>query len=159
MGSSFFITFAKYKLDRRGKYLAGEMPPHLLRDLIGEIRASVEHRQQHAEDVQLRIEPLFHGAERRHQVGQPLERVIFALHRDQNAVGGAEGVQREQLERGRAVDENVVVAVAQECETLLQAIFPLFDPNQLEELSLCFQLYIFITNCDMARSKDNSSYY
>lgn len=27
------------------------------------------------------------------------------------------------------------------------------------KLSLCFQLYIFITNCDMARSKDNSSHY
>ncbi len=37
--------------------------------------------------------------------------VVFALHRDQDAVGGAQGVHGENAEGGGAVHEDVVVAV------------------------------------------------
>ena len=42
-------------------------------------------------------------------VGEPLERVVLALERDDDALGRHQPVEREQAERGRAVDDDVLV--------------------------------------------------
>ena len=45
--------------DHSGKHLAGEMLPHFLRYLGGEIGSAVEHGQNHAEDLQRGVDLLF----------------------------------------------------------------------------------------------------
>ncbi|MPN51417.1 hypothetical protein SDC9_199062 [bioreactor metagenome] len=51
---------------------------------------------------------------------------VFALHRDDDAIaGGHEAVDGEQAQRGRAIDQNVVVAVNNGFDGLTQARFTL----------------------------------
>ena len=49
------------------------------------------------------------------ELRQALERVVLRLHRHEHAVGGRERVDGQRPERGRAVEEDEVVAVA--CRT------------------------------------------
>ena len=77
-------------------------------DLLAEIRALVEHRQQHAFDVERRIERGAHAPHRADEIGEPFEREVLAVQRNQHRVGGDERVERQQAERRRAVDEDVV---------------------------------------------------
>ena len=105
--------------NHRGKDIAGEVPPHFLGDLHGEIRAPIKHRQQDAEYLQRRIQAALHPAHRRHQVGQAFQGVVFALDRDENAVRGAETVQCQQFQGGRAVDKKKIIARSQWLQGLL----------------------------------------
>ena len=86
------------------------------RDLLSEVRALVVHRHQHAGDVERRIEGGADAAQRRDEIGEPFEREVLAVERNQHGVGGDERVEREQPERGRRVDEDVVEAVAERVE-------------------------------------------
>ena len=52
-----------------------------------------------------------YAADGLHQVGQALERVILALHRNQHAIRGAQAVEREQRQRRRTVQEDEIVIV------------------------------------------------
>ena len=47
----------------------------------------------------------------RKQLAETLQRVVLALDRDEHLLGGSEPVDRQQPERGRAVDQDVVVVV------------------------------------------------
>ena len=93
------------------------------RHLLPEIRALVEHRQQHAFDVERRVERGAHAAHRADEIGEPFEREVLAVQRNQHGVGGDERVERQQAERRRAVDEDVVVLVAHRREQRAQALF------------------------------------
>ena len=99
--------------------------PHVVRDLLSEVRALVEHRQQHAFDVERRVERGAHAAHRADEIGEPFEREVLAVQRNQHGVGGDERVEREQAERRRAVDEDVVEVVAQRREQRAQPLFAL----------------------------------
>ena len=68
----------------------------------------------------LRIEVLAHHRERVLELHEPAQRQVLALHRHDHAVGRDERVDRQQAERGRRVDEDVVVAVAHLDERLLE---------------------------------------
>jgi hypothetical protein len=81
---------------------------HLLGDLVGQAGARVVHRQQDRGDVQQRVEVRAHELDVLEQLAEPLERVVLALDRDEQLLGRHHGVDREQPERGRAVDEHVV---------------------------------------------------
>ena len=102
-----------------------------LRHLLPQIRALVEHRQQHAFDVERRIERRAHAAHRADEIGEPFEREVLAVQRNQHGVGGDERVERQQAERRRAVDEDVVVVVAHRREQRAQ---PLFAPGKRDQL-------------------------
>ena len=56
------------------------------------------------------------AAQRRDEIGEPFEREVFAVERNQHRVGGDERVERQQPERRRRVDEDVVEPVAQAVE-------------------------------------------
>ena len=70
------------------------------------------------------------------EVGQPLQREIFALHGHDHALGCAQAVEREQAQGGRAVDEDEVVIPAHRRQGVFQALFALIELNQLH-LSAC----------------------
>ena len=54
-----------------------------------------------------------HAAHRADEIGEPLEREILAVKRNQHRVGGDERIQRQQPERRRTIDEDVIEVVAQ----------------------------------------------
>ena len=58
----------------------------------------------------------------RDEIGETLEREVLAVERNQHGVGGDERVEREQAERRRRVDEDVVEAVAQRIERRAQTL-------------------------------------
>ena len=81
----------------------------------------IEHGAQHPFDLELRIDHGGQLADGVDQGGEPLQRVIFALHGHQHGVGGGHGVHGQHVERGRAVDEDVVVFVPHRGQRIAQA--------------------------------------
>src|SRR5262245_19344350 len=90
-----------------------EKIPDVARDLLTQVRALVEHREQDAVDVEPGVEGRTNAAHRADEIGEALEREVLAVPRNQHRVGGDERVECEQAERGRTVDEDVIVAVSQ----------------------------------------------
>ena len=94
----------------------------LARDLAAEARASVVHGDDDAEDVELRIQVLLHERDGVEQLGEPFERVVLGLHRDEDLPRGDQRVDREHAQRRRAVDEDEVVAVDVAGERVLEHV-------------------------------------
>ena len=68
------------------------------------------------------------------EVLQALECVVLRLHRDDHGIRGDEAVDREQAERWRAVDEDVVIRVARAVfERLTKCVL---TPHRVEEVYL-----------------------
>src|SRR6185312_5978477 len=86
-----------------------EVAAHLAGNVAREPRASVVHRQQDTGDPQARVDPGADELDALEQLRQALERVVLALHRHDQAVGGREGIDGQEPERRRAVDEDVRV--------------------------------------------------
>jgi len=86
-----------------------EVGLHLVGDLVGEGVAAVEHGQHDALDAELGVEGALHAVDGGHQVGEPLERVVLALEGYDDAGGGGQGVERQEAERGGAIEHDVVV--------------------------------------------------
>ena len=64
--------------------------------------------------------------------GEPLEREVFAVERNQHGVGGDERVEGEQAERGRCVDQDEVEAIAQRIEQLTQTALAVRQVDELD---------------------------
>ena len=78
------------------------------RNLLPEVGPLVVHRHQHAGNVERWIERGANTAQCRDEIGQTFEREVLAVERNQDRVGGHERIEREQSERRRRVDEDVV---------------------------------------------------
>jgi len=87
---------------KRGAEVLFELRRHVLPEGV----SRVVHGAQQPFDLEPRIEVRADLADRLHEIRQPFERVILALHRDQHRIGGAEPVQRQQGQRRRAVEQN-----------------------------------------------------
>ena len=98
------------------KHFLLEKLAHVRRDLRAQIGALVVHRQQHAVDVERRIQSRAHTAQGSHQIRKPFQREVLAVQRDQHCFGGDECIERQQAEGRRAVDEDVIEAIAQRRE-------------------------------------------
>ena len=81
-------------------------------DRLSKIRSLIVHRQQHASDVERRVERTAHAAQCCDEIGQPFEGEIFAGERNEHGVGRDERVQCEQAERRRSVDEDDIEGAA-----------------------------------------------
>ncbi len=109
-----------------------EVRLHLVGDLVGERVAAVEHRQHHALDAELGVEGVLDAIDRRHEVGQPLEREVLALERHQHPRRRGERVERQQAERGRAVEDHVGVALDVGAERVAEARAAIGGVDELE---------------------------
>ena len=88
-----------------------------LRDDLAAVQgAAVVHRGQDAVDGQARVEPVADLLDRLDQQGDAAHGEELALQRDDDPVRGGEGVDRQQAERGLAVDEDDVVVVQQRAQ-------------------------------------------
>src|SRR5690606_35065306 len=72
-------------------------------------------------DPQSRIEMASDGLDALGELGQSFEREVLGLYGNQDGIGGRQCVDGEQAERGRAVDEDVVVDVAYTGDGIPQA--------------------------------------
>ena len=88
--------------------LVVEGPPDLVGHLVGQVVGRV-----HGEDDPVHLEVgVGRGLDELdglQDVGEPLQRVVLALERDHHALGGDQAVEREEAERGRAVDDDELV--------------------------------------------------
>ena len=66
-----------------------------------------------------------------HQFRKPLQRIILALNGDQHRIAGAKTVDSQQIQRGRAVNEQIIAQRYQRCQDAAQAVFA---PAQLHQL-------------------------
>ncbi len=98
--------------DHRFVDLAGEHFADLFDHLLGEVRPLVVHRHDDPIDGQAGVQPLPHERDRLHQLRNPFQGQVLALHGDEHGVGRGQRVEREQAQRGRAVDEDLAVTVA-----------------------------------------------
>ena len=117
--------------DHRREDVVPEMRPHLGGNLGGQVRSTVEHRQDRPVDREVRVQVVADKTDRRQELGQALQRVVLALDRDKGPVGGCQGIDGEQPEGRRAVDEDVVVAVRDRCDEPAEAALSLLEGGQL----------------------------
>ena len=75
------------------KHFLFEEFAHVRRYLRAQIRSLVIHRQQHAIDIERRIQSRAHTPQRRHEIGQSFEREIFAVQRNEHRFGCDKRVQ------------------------------------------------------------------
>ena len=104
----------------------------LVRDLLLERHARIEHDSQQADHLELAIEVGVYALDRVDQIRQTLEREVLALHGDHHAVGRAQAVERKHRQRGRAVDEDEVVVRLNGGQGVLEAMFALLEVHQLD---------------------------
>src|SRR3954454_19698526 len=83
-------------------------------------RAVVVHGREDPLDPDLRVQVLADHRERVLELHEAAQREVLALHRDDDAVRGHQRVDRQQAERRRRVDQDVVVGVAHGRESFLQ---------------------------------------
>src|SRR6476646_12068801 len=103
--------------------LEDEIAEVLLEDVDGLLRmqqALVVHRREDALNLHFRVQVLTNHRQRVLELDEPAERQVLALNRDDDAVRGDERVYRQQPERRRRIDENVVVLRLDADERLLE---------------------------------------
>src|SRR5699024_11995233 len=98
--------------DRCAERLPREMRADVLGHLSAEIGARIVHRQQNGCDRQFGIEVLLDELDVLQQLTQTLERIVFALDRYEDLTCSDEGVEGEQAEARRAVDDDVVDSIS-----------------------------------------------
>src|SRR5438309_3825951 len=94
-------------------HLLAEVLLQLRRHLLRKRIARIVHCSKQPFDIELRIQVFADLFDRVHEIGEPLERVVLALHRYHHRIGCDQSIQREHVERRRAVD---AVMIPMQCE-------------------------------------------
>src|SRR6266567_8294928 len=100
-----------------------EVAEVLAQDLVrfaGVGQPAVVHRRQDSNDLDLRVQVLAHHRQRVLELNEAAQREVLGLHRHDHAGSRDERVDGQQAERRRSVDEDVVVALLDVDERLLQ---------------------------------------
>ena len=95
----------------------------LAQDLVRLARvrqALVVHRRHDADDLDARVQVLAHHRERVLELHEPAQRQVLGLHRDDHAGRRDERVDRQQPERRRRIDQDVVVAILDRSQRLFE---------------------------------------
>ncbi|KAG0759602.1 hypothetical protein G6F57_016170 [Rhizopus arrhizus] len=66
------------------------------------------------------------------QIGQAFQREVLALHRDDDAVGGGQSVERQQGQRRRAIDQHEIVLAGNGVQRGLQLAFALVHLHKID---------------------------
>ncbi len=99
---------------------------------LREVGAFVEHGEDDAFDGEGAIELDPDAVDRVEQLGDAFEGEVLGLHRDEDGVGCDQGVEREEVERGRTVENDEVEAIAHGLERLAEAILPGVEGDELD---------------------------
>ena len=93
------------------QHLVAEVLANLLDDLIGQLGAGVVHDAHDRRHLERRVEIAPDQIDVAQQLAETLERVVLALNRNEDFVGGVEAIDGEQAERRGTVDQHVVVVI------------------------------------------------
>ncbi len=108
------------------------MLPEFGRDLVVEVIAWIEHRAQKALDLQFRVEGrLADLVDDVAQCREPLERKVLTLYRDHDGIRSHQGIDGQQVQGRRTVDQYIVVLAAHVCQRFAQTQLPPLEVDQL----------------------------
>jgi hypothetical protein len=102
------------------RHAAGEGGAGGLNHLAGVQSAQVGHRQQYTANLQVGVGPLLNLGNRGEEQFHSLERQIVGLERDDHLSGGHQRAGGEDAQRGRAIQQHVVVAGRQRPQAFAQ---------------------------------------
>jgi hypothetical protein len=139
------VTGGLPKADVAGDHGAIDTVPEELADvgthLLAKVRAVVVHREEDALDLERGVEGLANAVDRGGELGNALEGEVLAIERDENSVGGHQGVQGQETERGWRIDEDVVVVAAERFQESGESAFAAGHANQFDlragEITVC----------------------
>ena len=114
------------------KYHVAEMSLEFLINLVGKAQAGVVHGKQEAFDFQLRVELRLYYAYCVEQFADTLEGEVFGLYGYDYRVGCRKGVDSDEAERRRAVDENIIVAFGHRAQHVEEYFFAVGFTYQFE---------------------------
>src|SRR5437667_7383934 len=126
------FTEANVSRNRMSINSFGEEFSSLFGNLLGQIQASIEHGEENALDPESGVQTILHPSDGSNQLGKSLESKIFALERDQDRIGGGQGINRKKPKGRWAIDENEVVLVLHAIEPGPQPGLACFQPNQFD---------------------------
>ena len=101
---------------------------YFVHHLVRQIGAAVKKRQNHLPHGEVRVQPLAHPVNNGKELGDSFEGVILALQRNQHLIGGGQGIDRNQAQRRRRVNKDIVVLVGDLGERAFQAVFAFQNP-------------------------------
>src|SRR2546430_2784600 len=102
-------------------HLLAEVLLQLGRHLLRERIARIVHGSKQPFDIELRIQVLADLLDRVDEIGEPLECVVFALHRDHHRIGCHQPVQSEYVQGRRTVEQDELVLPGDRLEGAFQA--------------------------------------
>ncbi len=120
-----------------------EVSLHLVVNLVGKAETAVVHGEQEAFDLEFRVELALDDLDGVEQFADTFKSEIFALHRDDDAVGCCQRVDGDESERRRTVDEDVVIFVADRLQECLDHLLAILEIQHL---------YLGTHQVDMARN-------
>ena len=109
-----------------------EVALHLVLDLIGQTQTGIVHRQQETFDGECRIQFLLDNLDGIQQLGDSFERKILTLDRDNHGVRCGQRIDGDQTQRGRAVDEDIVVVREQRTQQLAHHLLAVLQVQHLD---------------------------
>ena len=102
--------------------LMSEEAAQISRYLFGERRSVVIHCKKHAFDLEPRVDRPSDPHMRVEELGDAFNRQILTLNRDQYRVGGSQGIQGQQVERRRTVNDDEGVFVEERPDRFLEPV-------------------------------------
>ena len=110
------------------------MALHLVVNLVGQTQTAVVHGEQKALDLELGVELALDNLYRVEQLADAFQGKVFALNRNDDAVGCCQRVDCDESQRWRAVDKDEIILVADRGEQILDNPFAVL---QIEHFYLC----------------------
>src|SRR6267154_965788 len=111
-------------------HLLAEVLLQLRRHLLRERIARIVHGTKQPFDIELRVQVLADPLDRVDEIGEPLERVVLALHRDHHRIGRHQSVQGEYVQGRRAVEQDEFVLPGDRLEGAFQARLAVLEVDQ-----------------------------
>ena len=100
--------------------------------MLRQIGSIIKHCQDNAFNLKRWIQRAANPPDRIEKLGDPFKRKIFRLHRDQDRISSDQGIEREQIKRGRAIQNDEVEFLAQGNQRVAKLEFPVLGVNQFE---------------------------
>lgn len=101
-------------------------------DLARESRSLVIHSEDDALDGEGRIERSANTHQGIEQLGNAFESKVFALDGNQHRVAGNQGIQRDEVESGRTIDDDEAILRAELVDDVFEAILATIGAGELE---------------------------
>src|SRR5436190_1682370 len=118
--------------DHRLEDFAREVTLHLVPHLQSEARPPIEHREHDPLDCEPWVQPLAHEFHRLEEVRQTFECIELALQRHQYAIRRRQGVDGQQPERWRTVNDDVAVGVEDRGQRVGKPMLASIESDQLD---------------------------